>query len=69
LVVTVRFFFEEGIERSDDYVVEKYDDEKNFQCVSYIGEIAGIFLPKKQYNADMLVPSLNLLGMVCRIQI
>ncbi|KAG2194615.1 hypothetical protein INT46_009601, partial [Mucor plumbeus] len=30
--------FEEGLERPD-YVVQKYDDEKNFQYVSCIGEI------------------------------
>jgi hypothetical protein len=52
-----------------DCVVEKYDDEKNFQYVSCIGEVAEIYLPKEQYNVSMLIPSLNPLGMVCKIQL
>jgi hypothetical protein len=32
-------------------------------------EIAEIYLPKEQYNASTLIPNLNLLGMVCKIQL
>ena len=28
-----------------------------------------MYLPKEQYNVSMLIPSLNLLGMVCKIQL
>jgi hypothetical protein len=30
-------------------------------------ETAEIYLPKEQYNASMLIPSLKLFGMVCKI--
>jgi hypothetical protein len=30
-------------------------------------EITEIYLPKEQYNASMLIPSLNLLEMACKI--
>jgi hypothetical protein len=30
-------------------------------------KIAEIYLAKEQYNASMLISSLNLLGMVCKI--
>jgi hypothetical protein len=32
-------------------------------------EIAEVYLPKEQYNASMLIPSLNLLGIVGKIQL
>jgi hypothetical protein len=32
-------------------------------------EIAEIYLPKEQYDASTLIPSLKLLGMVCKIQL
>jgi hypothetical protein len=32
-------------------------------------EIDEIYLPKEQYDASMLIPSLNLSGMVCKIYI
>ena len=44
-----------------------------FYCMSLLNdvynfvEIAEIYLPKEQYNAKMLIPSLNVLGMVCKI--
>jgi hypothetical protein len=31
-------------------------------------EIAEIYVPKEKYNASMLIASLNLLEMVCKIQ-
>jgi hypothetical protein len=44
--------FEEGLERPDD-VVEKYDDEKNFQYVPCIGEIK----PIGKYPRLFLIPN------------
>jgi hypothetical protein len=32
-------------------------------------EIAKTYLPKEQYNAGIQIPSLNLLGMVCKTQL
>jgi hypothetical protein len=32
-------------------------------------EIAEIYVSEEQYNASMLIPGLNFLGMVCKIQL
>jgi hypothetical protein len=44
--------FEEGLERPD-YVVEKYDDEKNFQYVSCIGEIKPVDKSTRLHQLDL----------------
>jgi hypothetical protein len=44
--------FEEGLERLD-YVVEKYDDEKNFQYVSCIEEIKPIGKSIRLHQLDL----------------
>ena len=44
--------FEEGLEQPD-YVVEKYDDEKNFQYVSCIEEIKPVAKSTQLHQLDL----------------